>query len=314
MDGISVTTLAASNPLDHVVNHPFWWIEIGGQNWWIWSSHIGNLFLVGAIMLWLFPKLASMVATGPESLGSKRHLPRGTWAHVLEVMCIYLRDSVVRPLLGNQTEKYIHFLWTLFFFILLNNLLGLIPVLDIMLFSIKALAHFGVAPVEWVAQHRSPFGATATGNLWVNACLAIITLLMYLVHGFRNLGPSGFAQHMTGGAPAMVWPIIIPIELASTFIIKPAALIIRLFANMTAGHVLLAVMVMFIGLSTTALPMIVSGPISIASMGAMFAFYFLELLVAVLQAFIFMFLTTIFISQMSHHGHDEEHGHAAHAH
>lgn len=308
------TLLAASNPLDHVVNHPFWWVEIGGQNWWIWSSHIGNVFFVGLVMIWLFPKMASLIATGPEELGSRRHLPRSTWAHVFEVICIYLRDSVVRPLLGEHTEKYIFFLWTVFFFIWFNNLLGLVPVLDTVLFGIKALAHLGVVPPEWVAEHRAFMGATATGNLWVIGFLALTTLILYLVHGFRNLGVSGFAQHMTGGAPAIVWPIIIPIELASTFIIKPAALIIRLFANMTAGHVLLAVMAMFITLSGAALPLLMSGPITIVSMGAMFAFYFLELLVATLQAFIFMFLTTIFIAQMSHHGHDEAHGHAAAAH
>jgi F-type H+-transporting ATPase subunit a len=119
-----------------------------------------------------------------------------------------------------------------------------------------------------------------------------------------------------------LWPLMIPIEIVGT-IIKPVALALRLFANMTAGHILVAVLFMFavqgIGMLVAGGVggVVMGGAISIMSIVAAIAIYFLELFVAFLQAFVFMFLTAVFISQLSHHDehehhdeHDHEHAHA----
>jgi len=91
-------------------------------------------------------------------------------------------------------------------------------------------------------------------------------------------------------------------------IVKPAALTIRLFANMTAGHILLAVLIGFVAAAPQAIGLLGGAPVSLVAFLGAVAIMFLELFVAFLQAFIFMFLTTLFIAQMSHHHHDEHHG------
>jgi F-type H+-transporting ATPase subunit a len=136
----------------------------------------------------------------------------------------------------------------------------------------------------------------------------------------RELGVGGYVKHLTAGTPWYLWGLMIPIEIMGT-IIKPVALALRLFANMTAGHILVAVLFMFavqgLGmLASGGFGVVLGGGISIVSVLAAIAIYFLELFVAFLQAFVFTFLTTVFISQLSHHGeheHHEAHGHE-HAH
>ncbi|MBL9031690.1 MAG: F0F1 ATP synthase subunit A [Phycisphaerae bacterium] len=301
---MTLTTLVlAANPVEHVINHKF----IVSDGWWLWSGHVGNLLLSGLIMLLAFPYLASKIATGHESLGHERYVARGKLAHMLEVICIYLRDNTIKPMLGHRTNAFLPYLWTLFFFILINNLLGLIPIGD--------LIHL-VVP-SWKASHSLPFGGTATQNLFVTGILALISALVINIAGVRELGLGGYAKHLTAGTPPYLWALMIPIEVMGT-LIKPVALALRLFANMTAGHILLATLLMF---AVQGLDMLVGkspligAPVTIVSVAGAIAITFLELFVAFLQAFVFMFLTTVFIAQLSHH--DEEHGHGhehAHAH
>jgi F-type H+-transporting ATPase subunit a len=135
--------------------------------------------------------------------------------------------------------------------------------------------------------------------------LAAIAGLMINVAGVKELGVVGYLKHLTAGAPIFVWPLMITIEIAGTFI-KPIALAIRLFANMTAGHILLAVVIGFVPMSLGA-GLAVGVPVTLVSVVGAIAIYFLEIFVAFLQAFVFMFLTTVFISLLSHHGHEEDH-------
>ena len=109
---------------------------------------------------------------------------------------------------------------------------------------------------------------------------------------------------------AFLVPVIIPIEVFS-YCIRPVTLSVRLFANMTAGHVLLAAVIGFTGMSIGGLGLFAGAPIAIVAFVAAVLVFFLEVFVATLQAFVFMFLTTVFIAQMSHHEHDDhahEHG------
>lgn len=289
----AMTTLAATapNPLDHVVNHTF------GDNW---TSAAGNLVLSGIILIVLGLWCAKRIATGPESQGTDRYVTKNTFAHMVEVICVYLREDVVRPLLGTRTNKLMPFLWTLFFFVLVNNLLGMVPIMDALHLASPSLR----------AAHESPLGGTATQSLYVTGTLALICGLVINGAGIKELGLGGYLHHLTAGAPPFVWPIIVPVEIMGTFI-KPIALAIRLFANMTAGHTLVATLFGFIGLAFTSDNLAITGGVTLVSGFGVIAIMFLELLVAFLQAFLFMFLSTVFISLLAHHD-DHEHDHAEH--
>lgn len=305
----ALLTLAAEgppNPLNHVVNHQ----TVVVDGWWVWSSIQTNIVLTALIMLILGPWIAKHVATGPESEGHDRFVTRNVFAHMVEVICVYLRDNVVEPLIHGRTRRFMPFLWTLFFFILINNLLGLVPILDIV--SI-------FAPDKVHHEHWSPIGGTATQNLWVTGALALVSGLIINIEGMRELGVKNYFAHMTGGVPMKpaylpVVAIVFVIELAGVFI-KPIALAIRLFANMTAGHTLLATLAMFVAMAFGAKTLLVTAPVTLLSAAGMIGILCLELFVAFLQAFVFMFLTAVFISLLSHHGeHHEEHAHEpAHA-
>ncbi|HYE63500.1 MAG TPA: F0F1 ATP synthase subunit A [Phycisphaerales bacterium] len=321
-------TLAAENPVDHVVNqapHYSWAVGdlFGLHGVWLWSAHVGNLILAGILTLLLLAFAARRIQTGDAAQGTDRYVTKNAFAHMIEVICVYLRDNTVRPLLGDRTDKFMPFLWTFFFFILINNLLGLTPIADFFHLVDKASGHHYLSGL---------LGATATQNLFVTAALALLAAILINIAGMRELGIGGYLGHLTAGTKLPVAALMIPIEIVGT-IIKPVALALRLFANMTAGHILMAVLFMFavsgmallIGQKEVA-GQIVRDPsaggaimgfvITAASIIGAIAIYFLELFVAFLQAFVFMFLTTVFISQLSHHGdheHHEAHGHE-HAH
>jgi F-type H+-transporting ATPase subunit a len=308
-----MTFLAQTNPVDHVVNQHFRSGDaFGMHDVWLWSAHVGNLILSGVITILLLSWAAGKIATGPESQGHDRYVTRNPFAHAIEVVISYLRDNTVRPLLGERTDRYMPFLLTIFFFILINNLLGLTPITDT-LHLVDGLmgGHF----------LSGLLGATATQNIFVTAAMAILAGIVINISGLRELGIAGYAKHLTGGTAPYLWPLMIPIEIMGTFI-KPVALALRLFANMTAGHILVAVLFMFavqgLGLLAKATlgGVVLGGVITGLSAVGAIGVYFLELFVAFLQAFVFMFLTAVFIAQLSHHGeheHHEEHGHE-HAH
>lgn len=295
---MATLTLAAADgpdPIAHVVNHKL--VEVNG--WWIWSSAQTNLVLSALIMILLGSWIARRIATGPESEGTERYITKNPFAHMIEVMCVYLREQTVRPLLHERTDKMMPFLWCLFFFILINNMLGLVPLLDAQNLLLPGL----------YAEHKAIIGGTATQSIYVTGVLAIIAGIVINLAGIKELGVGGYIKHLTAGAPVYVWPLMVPIEIAGSMI-KPAALAIRLFANMTAGHILLATLFTFVemGLSKG---LGVGIPVGVASFVGVIAVYFLEIFVGFLQAFVFMFLTTVFISLLSHHhedDHDVEHG------
>ena len=301
--------LASEDPLDHVVNSAAW---RSVEGYWLWSGNQGVLVLSGLILIVVGLWAAGKIKTGHKSEGSEAYVTRNRFAHMIEVMCAYLREEVARPLLQDRTEKLMPFLWTVFFFILVNNLIGLTPIRDIL--------HVAGVHTDWI-------GGTATQNIWVTGTLAVIAALVFNIAAIVRLGPVGFVKHMMGGLPWYMFPIallLLAIEAAGQFLIKPFALALRLFANMTAGHVLIATLFSFAGGAVASAleggGWGTNGVVAIVSVLASTALMFLELFVAFLQAFVFMFLTTIFISLMDHHdehghehGHDHAHGHE-HAH
>ncbi|MBY0312086.1 MAG: F0F1 ATP synthase subunit A [Phycisphaerales bacterium] len=292
----TLLTLAAGDPAQHVYNHVFIKDEHGN---WLWSGNQGNLVLSMLIIVVLGWFVASKVQTGPASQGTDRYITKNRFAHMVEVICVYLREEVARPLLGARTEKLIPFLWTIFFFILVNNLLGLVPMLD--------LVHL-VSP-SLKAAHATPIGGTATQNIWVTGVLAVISALFFNLVAIRHLGIGGYLKHMTAGAPFPASILIFFLELASQIVIKPFALAMRLFANMTAGHILLATLFGFAATLVTK-PIYIGGPVTVISVVGGFGIMLLELFVAFMQAFVFMFLTTVFIALMDHHDHEHDHEHS----
>jgi len=214
-------------------------------------------------------------------------VPTGA-ANGLEAICDYLRKEVAEPALHQHTDRFIKYIWSVFFFVLTVNILGLLPIP-----VISSL--FG-----------THLGGTATGNIWVTATLALITMAMMVVNGLR-IGGKSYLAHFCPG-PIWMAPLLVPVEIIG-LIAKVFALAVRLFANMIAGHILLAVLLSFImaagsvstGLGVGVGALVVAGSVAIN---------FLELFVAFLQAFIFTFLTTLFIgmSVVFHHGdHGDKH-------
>jgi F-type H+-transporting ATPase subunit a len=320
---------AGGNPIDHVVDKDVHGVAVGGTK--IALSAIS--LVVGAVLVFIVLSIAAkQIQTGPASAGTDRYITKGRIAQLVEVIVQGLRDGVIEPLLGKETTaRFLPFLLTVFFFVLTLNLFGMIPFMDIQEAVFAMLGH-----EHTLAQGETPvwFGGTATASIAVTAGLATLSFFAIVYQGFRDLGPKGFFEHMAGGkellyGPAVlkaVVPIMLVVEILGLFI-KPAALAIRLFANMVAGHTLLATLLGFGAMAGQAKGWGLAVPVSAVSVVAAVAISVLELFVAFLQAFVFMFLTAVFIGMMSHHGdhdhghdhaHDHDHahghGHGAHAH
>lgn len=183
---------------------------------------------------------------------------------LMEPIITFVRDDVAKVNLGSRWEKYMPLLLTIFFFILFNALFGMIP-----------------------------GSANVAGNIAFTFVLGIIALIVIL---FSTTGH--FWQHIfwPPGIPFFVKVILVPVELAGVFIIKPGALIIRLFANMVAGHIIILsfISLIFIFGQMTPVAGWAFSPVSILFTAFM---YFIEILVAFVQAFIFTVLTAVFIGQ-----------------
>ena len=301
MDGFMNTlTLAASNPVAHVTDKPLW-----GQM--AFSNVTFMLVLSAAVTLWLVLPAAKRITTGKRKTleDFKTH---GVKANLVEVVCLYLRDQVFRPLLGDDTDRYCPMLWTFFFFILVNNLLGLVPILDV-------TAALMINPDTTQPGVYFGVGGTATQSIWVTATLAIISAVWFNLLGITK-DPKGYISHMTGGTKFPISLIMFVVEVVGT-LVKPTALALRLFANMTGGHIIVATLLMFVGqLAYSGMGGIAGHGMALVPLVGTMAIYMLELMVAFIQAYIFTFLSCLFLSQLVvHHGHDDHHeeSHGTHA-
>lgn len=196
---------------------------------------------------------------GPKGFGS-----------AIEAITLFVRNDIAIGNIGHNGAKFAPYILTLFFFVLYCNLLGLFP-----------------------------WGATPTGNIVVTGTLAILTFLITEISGFFALGPKGYLKTivfvppgMTGFGAVLMAGIMTPIELISK-LVKPFALCLRLFANMTAGHfVILALLGLIFIFANWA--------VAAGSVAFVLFMMLLELLVAFLQAYIFALLTSVFIGMMQH--------------
>lgn len=235
------------------------------------------------LMLWL----AAAVVTALGLLATRRHrreplaVPTG-FANAFESVVDYLRSQVILPNVGKKWEgMWAPVVLTLFFFILTANALGMIPLMDLV-----------------------PGGSTATGNFNVTAALATLTFLSIILAGAREHGFFGHWKNLVPhGLPIPVYFLLVPIEIIGMFV-KPFALTMRLAANMTGGHIAILSIMSFIFVfaemfSPTVgitVGMFVSVPLSVAISG-------LELVVILIQAYVFTLLTSLFIGMAIHPHH-----------
>ena len=242
--------------LHHVKDTNILSIRIGETYFSIFSKHVLMMWIAAALVVFVF-----------RFAFRKQHVIPSGLANLLEAIVVFLRDEVILPNIGEEGRRYLPYLLTVFFFILFCNLLGLIP-----------------------------FAATATGNVSVTAALAIISLIMIQVGGIKEHVMKHHLQNLIHhGIPIWLLPIMIPVEIMGQFT-KPFALCIRLFANMTAGHIVILSFISIIFI----LKSILVSPISV-----FFALFIslLELFVAILQAYIFTMLTSLFIGMSIHPQH-----------
>jgi F-type H+-transporting ATPase subunit a len=220
-------------------------------------------------ILFVFILLLLIINATKKAYANRHKLPKGI-AGFIEPIILFIRDEVAIPNIGEKKyEKYMPYLLSVFFFILLSNLIGLIPF--------------------------APFGHNITGNIVVTFVLAVFTFVLTTIGGTKHYWKHIFNPPV----PGAIKPIMVPVEILGMFI-KPFALMVRLFANMFAGHTILISLVALIFIFGTVL----FAPVS----GAFYVFMgFIKILVAFLQAYVFTILSALFIGLAVEEHEEHEH-------
>ncbi len=216
------------------------------------TRSVFGMLIIGFLMLFWFSSLAKQYKT--------KKIPTG-FGRALEPLVLYVRDEIARPNIGEKHyRKFTGYILTVFFFIWSLNLLGL-----------------------------TPLGFNVTGQLAVTTCLAIFTLIIYIVSGKK-----GYWTHMLWmpGVPVLIRPVLAIIELAGVLLIKPFSLLIRLFANISAGHIVVMSLIAIMFTLQESL-----GTVSATGLSLVLSLFIIliEVLVAFLQAYIFTILSSLFI-------------------
>jgi len=212
------------------------------------TKNVASMLLSVVLLVWIFGSVARSYSR------SEQRLPGGL-ARFLEPIILFVRDDIARPNIGeHRYQRYMPYLLTAFFFIWINNLLGLLPT-----------------------------GANLTGNIAVSLVLAVFTMVITNWSGNKHYWGHIFKPHV----PLWLYPIMVPVELVG-IISKPIALTIRLFANITAGHIIILSLISLIFIFKS----MAMAPVSLAFVLFMEC---LEMLVAVLQAYVFTLLSALFI-------------------
>ena len=216
------------------------------------TKSVVGILLIGFLLLFWFSSLAIQYKT--------KQIPTG-FARVLEPLVLYVRDEIARPNIGEKHyRRFTGYLLTVFFFIWVLNLAGL-----------------------------TPLGFNVTGQLAVTGCLAIFTLVIYTVSGNKE-----YWMHMIWmpGVPVLIRPVLAIIELAGALVIKPFSLLVRLFANISAGHIVVMSLIAIMFTLKESL-----GVVGATGLSLVLSFFItlIEVLVAFLQAYIFTMLSALFI-------------------
>lgn len=214
------------------------------------TKNVVSLFISVFLLLIVFGSIAKAYRT------RQGKAPKGLQS-LLEPIIIFVRDDIAKPQLGYKYKGFMPYLLTVFFFVWFNNLLGLIPIF--------------------------PGGANLTGNIAVTAMLALATFILTTINGNKNYWGHVFTPHV----PWWLYPLMIPVEIIGLFT-KPIALMIRLFANITAGHILILSLISLIFILKNAF-------VGFAAVPFVLFISVIELVVGFIQAFIFTILSALFI-------------------
>ncbi len=218
------------------------------------------------VFLWIVAILLVVAFKIAANAYKKSMVPHGI-SNFLEVLIVFVRDEIAKPTIGKGYERFLPYLLTVFFFILFSNFLGLIP-----------------------------NSATITSNISVTVTLAVISFLVVQAGGMMKNGAFGYFKGLIpSGVPAWLLPIMFIVEILGLFT-KPFALAIRLFANMTAGHIVILALIGLIFFMQTLF-------VALVSIVFVLFIYLLEILVALIQAYIFTMLSSLFIGMAVHQDH-----------
>ena len=256
------------------------------------------------LMLWIVAALLFLIVT----LTVRRFLAQdrqilGRFMSLIEILVEFVRDTIVRPNVGNKwVLTWTPVLLTLFVFIFGANLIGVIPVFDLLALLNSTVIHASPESFFTRVLHG---GTTATGNFNVTAGLATVTFFAIIVAGVRA---HGFVKHWKNmvphGLPVPIYFLLIPIEIMGMFV-RPFALTMRLAANMTGGHIailaILSFVFIFANMSGQALAGIGVGAVLSVPLGV--GISALELIVILVQAYVFTLLTAVFIGMAIHAHH-----------
>lgn len=222
------------------------------------TKHVFFLWIAAALLAFLMIRTARAY--------KKSLVPKGAGT-LFEILIEFVRDEIAKPTIGKGYEKFLPYLLTAFFFILISNFLGLLP-----------------------------YSATVTSNITITSVLAIFSFFVIQLAGINKNGLFGYFKGLIPhGVPVFLLPIMLVVEILGLFT-KPFALAIRLFANMTAGHIVIYALISLIFVMH-------SFAIAPVSIGMALFIYLLEILVALLQAFIFTMLSSLFIGMAYHQDH-----------
>jgi F-type H+-transporting ATPase subunit a len=255
------------------------------------------------LMVWIVAALVFVVVTFTvrRYLRQDRHIPSG-FMNALEFIVLYLRDNIVEPNVGKKAvNTWTPLLLTLFVFILTANLIGIIPIFDVLSLINHTVLHL---PEESFMAKVLHGGVTATGNYNVTAALATITFLSIIIAGSRT---HGFIQHwknlVPAGVPLALYPLLVPLEIIG-MLVRPFALTMRLAAILTGGHIAILAILSFVFIffelfgqvAALGVGLVLSLPVGVGLSG-------LELIVILVQAYVFTLLSAVFIGMAIHAHH-----------
>jgi F-type H+-transporting ATPase subunit a len=292
--GETIISHVANSDLDHPLIHLPKFVGIDFSV----TKHVFMLWLVASLLFVIITWTVRRYISREED----QPVPRG-FMNALEVVVEFIRDAIARPNVGSKWVRvWTPLLLTFFTFILAANLIGLIPAFDVVALLNHTVLHL---PEDSFLAKVTHGGTTATGNFNVTAALATITFVTIIIAGARAHGFLQYWKHMVPhGLPWPIYFLLIPIEIMGMFV-RPFALTMRLAANMTGGHIAIMAILSFVFIFTElfgraiagiSVGLVLSLPLAVGISG-------LEIIVVLVQAYVFTLLTAVFIGMAIHAHH-----------
>ena len=293
-EAVSVMERVGDNIIHHVSNsdieHPI--------------LHLPHLYNIDmsvtkhVLMLWIVAVSVGLFVIIPVQKFVKQNklIPSGLM-NFIEIIVTFVRDTIVKPNVGSKwVNNWAPLILTFLFFIFFANAIGMIPIFDLLGVINRFILHVPYSDNHNFINGLLHGGPTATGNFNVTAALAFITFSSIIIAGVRA---HGFVQHWKNlvphGLPAFVYVILIPIEIIGMFV-KPFALTMRLAANMTGGHIALLAILSFMAIFADMFHSVFAGiGVAIISVPLAAAISGLEIIVVIVQAYVFTLLSAVFI-------------------